>query len=130
MLAGQRFIVREESSGTRQLLDQFCRDHGVPLRIAMTTSSNETIKQAVMAGMGMALISRHTIGLELAAGLLRIVPVQGLPLLRSWFIAHRRTMPLLPVHARLRSFLLAHGEQVIGDLEAGYRARFHRHATG
>ncbi len=123
-LMGERFIVREESSGTRQLVDQFFRDSGVPLRIAMTSSSNETVKQAVMAGMGMALLSRHTIGLELALGLLRVVPVEGLPLMRSWFVAHRRTMPLLPVHARLRGFLLDNGQRVIEDLEAGYHAAF------
>lgn len=124
VLMGERFIVREESSGTRNLMNQFFRDSGLALRIAMTSSSNETIKQAVMAGMGMAMLSRHTIGLELALGLMRIVPVEGLPLMRSWFVAHRRTMPLLPVHARLRGFLLEHGQRVIEDLESGYRAKF------
>ena len=128
-LTGERFIMREEGSGTRQLMEQFLRDAGVPLRIAMTSSSNETIKQAVMAGMGLALISRHTIGLELALGLLRVLPVEGLPLMRSWFVAHRRTMPLLPVHARLHAFFLQHGQNVIEDLERGYRAALSGRAT-
>ena len=119
-LAGERFIVREDGSGTRALLDQMCRDAGFAPRIAMTTSSNETIKQAVMAGMGIALISRHTIGLELALGLLRTLPVDGFPLLRQWFVAHRSAMPLLPVHTRLRAFLLEQGQQVIDALERGY----------
>jgi DNA-binding transcriptional LysR family regulator len=123
-LRGERFIVREDGSGTRKLMEQYFRDAGLPLRIAMTSSSNETIKQAVMAGMGMAMLSRHTVGLELALGLMRVVPVEGLPLMRSWFVAHRRTMPLLPVHSRLRSFLLTHGQRVIEDLEDGYRAAF------
>ena len=120
-LAGERFIVREDGSGTRALLDQMCRDAGFSPRLAMTTSSNETIKQAVMAGMGIALISLHTIVLELALGLLRTLPVAGFPLMRAWFVAHRRAMPLLPVHTRLRAFLLERGQEVIDSLERSYR---------
>jgi DNA-binding transcriptional LysR family regulator len=123
-LAGETFIAREEGSGTRQLLDQSFRDAGIPVRIGMTSSSNETIKQAVMAGMGVALISQHTIGLELALGLVRTLPVEGFPLMRSWFVAHRRSMPLLPAHARLRAFLLAQGQEVVDGLERRYRDRF------
>jgi DNA-binding transcriptional LysR family regulator len=114
-------IAREEGSGTRLLMEQVCLAEGVALRIGMTASSNETIKQAVMAGMGVALISRHTIGLELAMGLLRILPVQGFPLVKSWFVAQRRSMPMMPAHVALRAFLVEHGETVIADLEAGYR---------
>jgi DNA-binding transcriptional LysR family regulator len=120
VLAGERFIVREDGSGTRGLLDAMCRDAGFAPRIAMTTSSNETIKQAVMAGMGIALISRHTIVLELALGLVRTLPVAGFPLMRQWFVAHRRAMPLLPVHTRLRAFLLDQGQDVIETLERRY----------
>src|SRR2546428_8806526 len=75
-----------------------------------------------MAGMGRALISRHTIGLELHIGLLRTLPVEGFPLMRSWFVAHRVGMPLLPIHARLRDFLLDRGKAVIDDLERSYCA--------
>jgi DNA-binding transcriptional LysR family regulator len=86
----------------------------------MTTSSNETIKQAVMAGMGIALISRHTVVLERSLGLVRTLPVAGFPLMRAWFVAHRRAMPLLPVHTRLRAFLLEQGQAVIDGLERSY----------
>ncbi len=120
-LAGERFIVREDGSGTRGLLDTLCRQAGFKPRVSMTTSSNETIKQAVMAGMGIALISRHTIVLELALGLVRTLPVEGFPLMRAWFVGHRRAMPLLPVHTRLRAFLLEQGQDVIDALERSYR---------
>ena len=122
-LAAEPFIMREQGSGTRQLMERFCAASGLVPRIGMTSSSNETIKQAVMAGMGVALLSRHTIGLELALGLLRIVPVEGLPLMRSWFVAHRRSIRLLPVHERLRRFVLEHGQSVVDGLERGYRDR-------
>ncbi|WP_240002433.1 LysR family transcriptional regulator [Oleisolibacter albus] len=121
-LAGQPFVAREEGSGTRALMERFFQDHGFTPTVVMTSSSNETIKQAVMAGIGIALISRHTIGLELGLGLLRILPVQSLPLMRAWFVVHRRTMPLLPVHAQLKTFLMEKGGAIIEEIDAGYRA--------
>ncbi len=120
-LAEELFIAREEGSGTRRLMEAFAATAHVTLKVGMTSSSNETIKQAVMAGMGIALLSRHTAGLELGLGLLRTLPVDGFPLMRSWFVAHRRAMPLLPVHRHLRSFLLEHGQSVLDGLERGYR---------
>lgn len=121
-LAGIPLIAREEGSGTRLLMEQVCAAAGIPARIGMTTDSNETIKQAVMAGMGVAILSRHTVGLELAMGLLRVLPMEGFPLMRSWFVAHRRGMALMPAHVKLRDFFLAHGQVVIDRLEAGYKA--------
>jgi len=73
-----------------------------------------------MAGMGLALVSRHTIGLALALGMMTVLSVKGFPLMRSWFVAQRRHMPLLPVHTRLRSFLLETGQDIINELENGY----------
>jgi DNA-binding transcriptional LysR family regulator len=119
-LASERLIVREEGSGTRLLMERACLAAGVTPRIGMTTDSNETIKQAVMAGMGVAVISRHTIGLELALGLMCTLPVDGFPVVRSWFVVRRRSMPMMPAHARLQEFLLANGQGVIDGLEAGY----------
>ena len=87
----------------------------------MTTDSNETIKQAVMAGMGIAVISRQTIGLELALKLLCILPVVGFPVERAWFVVRRRSMPMMPAHVNLQRFLEKHGQAVIDDVEAGYR---------
>jgi DNA-binding transcriptional LysR family regulator len=84
----------------------------------MTPSSNEMIKQAVMAGIGLAGLSRHTVGLELGLGLLTALDVDGSPWTRRWFVAHRRLMPLLPLHARLKAFILAEGRGVVAALEA------------
>jgi DNA-binding transcriptional LysR family regulator len=120
-LAGVGLIAREEGSGTRLLMEHVCATAGIPARIAMTTDSNETIKQAVMAGMGIAILSRHTVGLELTLGLLKMLPMEGFPLMRSWFVAHRRGMPLMPAHVRLRDFLLRNGQATIDKLEEGYQ---------
>jgi DNA-binding transcriptional LysR family regulator len=121
-LMGEYFITREEGAGTRSQFDQLFRDVAFNPRVTMTSSSNETIKQAVMAGMGVALISRHTVGLELHLGIISILQVDGFPLIRSWYVAHRRNMPLLPVHERLRRFLLEEGQSIIDEIDEGYRA--------
>ncbi len=114
-LAGEPFVMREDGSGTKAMTEGHFRKAGFQPRIAMVSSSNEMIKQAVMAGMGLALLSQHTCSLELALGLLAALPVEGFPLMRSWYIVQRRTLPLLPVQARLRSFLIEEGEGVIRD---------------
>ncbi len=122
ILAGEPFIAREEGSGTRQLMDDLFQGTGTSGRVTMTSSSNETIKQAVMAGMGLALISRHTVGLELSLGLLRTLPVEGFPQMRTWFVVHRRGMPLLPIHRRLRDFVVERGQTIIAEMERSYAA--------
>lgn len=120
MLAGENFIVREEGSGTRSMMERSFREARFSPRVVMTSSSNETIKQAVMAGMGIAVISQHTVGLELGLGLMKMLKVDGFPLMRSWFVAYRRQMPQLPVHIRLKSFLVEQGQSGIERLTRGY----------
>ena len=115
-LAGEWFITRENGSGTRLLSDGFFRGAGFKPRVAMESSSNEMIKQAVIAGMGLALISQHTISLELSLGLLVTLSVEGFPLMRSWFVVQRRSMPLLPAQDRLRRFLIEQGQSIIDDI--------------
>lgn len=115
-LADEPFVEREVGSGTKAMADKLFQDAGLSPRVTMVSSSNEMIKQAVIAGMGLALISQHTVSLELALGLLVALPVEGFPLMRSWYIVQRRTLPLLPVQARLRSFLIEVGQHVIEDI--------------
>src|SRR5579863_326252 len=89
-LVRENFIVREEGSGTRAVFDYFFSD--VPVRhpnVHIEIGSNETIKQAVMAGLGLALLSAHTIEAELESGRLAVLDVVGLPLLRQWFVVRR-----------------------------------------
>jgi len=114
-LAQEPFVMREDGSGTKAMTEAHFHDAGFQPQVAMVSSSNEMIKQAVMAGMGLALLYQHTCSLELALGLLSMLPVEGFPLMRSWYIVQRRTLPLLPVQARLRSFMIDQGEAVIQD---------------
>jgi DNA-binding transcriptional LysR family regulator len=96
-LAGEAFLFREKGSGTRSLFDYFLGDLSVrQAQPGIELGSNETIKQAVMAGLGVALISAHTIAAEVGDGRLVTLDVEGLPIVRQWFVVHRADRPLSP----------------------------------
>jgi LysR family transcriptional regulator, low CO2-responsive transcriptional regulator len=112
-LATENFVIREEGSGTRASMEHVFRDHGASFRASMEAGSNETIKQSVMAGMGVSFISMHTIGLELATGKLAVLDVVGLPLVRDWYVMQLREKHLSPIAAAFRAFLVERGGAVI-----------------
>jgi LysR family transcriptional regulator, low CO2-responsive transcriptional regulator len=112
-LSSENFIIREEGSGTRAAMEHVFGKQGVTIHASMEVSSNETIKQAVMAGMGISFISIHTVALELAVGKLVTLNVTGLPVIRDWFVIHLRDKRLSPIAAAFRSFLLEHGSTII-----------------
>jgi DNA-binding transcriptional LysR family regulator len=112
-LADETFIIRERGSGTRAAMEHVFAERGFRARDTMEMSSNETIKQAVMAGMGIAFLSTHTIGLELRAGRLVLLAVNGLPVVRQWFVIHRRGKRLTPVAQAFKTFLLRQGAELI-----------------
>ena len=112
-LTRESFIIREQGSGTRASMEHVFRERGVPFRASMEVSSNETIKQAVMAGMGLSFISSHTIGLEAGAGKLAILDVAGLPIVRDWYVIHLREKILSPIASAFRAYLLENGARVI-----------------
>ena len=117
-LAREPFIVREKGSDTWHSMQEGFGAHLAGLNIAMEIKSTETIKQAVMAGMGVSFLSAHTIGRELQAGSLAVLSVQGFPLMLNWYVVHRRSKRLAPVAQAFRNFLLTDGaaliEQTIG----------------
>lgn len=110
------FIVREEGSGTRAAMERFFEEARVEPRLAMEMGSNETIKQAVIAGMGLGFLSAHTIGHELAARSLVVLEVEGFPLMLHWYVVHRREKRLPPVARAFRQFLLDEGALRIARL--------------
>jgi len=112
-LAAESFLVREPGSGTRSAMQQFFGQQEVSVRVGMEMASNETIKQAVMAGMGVSFISRHTIGLELATRRLAVLDVRGLPVMREWFVVHLAAKRLSPTAVAFRAFVLRHGRALL-----------------
>jgi len=112
-LARESFIIREQGSGTRASMEHVFRERAVTFRASMEVSSNETIKQAVMAGMGLSFISSHTIGLEAATGKIALLDVVGLPIVRDWYVIHLRERILSPIASAFRAYLLENGARVI-----------------
>lgn len=112
-LSGETVLVREQGSGTRMMTDRLLAKGHVHPGQVIEMSSNETIKQAVMAGMGISFISRHTIGLEVSVGKLAILDIEDTPIERDWFIVHRQGKRLLPVVEAFIGFLGEHGAAMI-----------------
>ena len=109
-IAEEHFLIREPGSGTRISLEIFLSD--VPGRIddlGVEMGSNETIKQAVMAGLGIAFISAHTIAAETEAGRLVILDVVGMPIRRQWFSVMRSDHAISPAMATFHDFLMRKG---------------------
>ena len=109
-LEGCAFIVRERGSGTRTAMESFFAEHRFEPRITMEMSSNETIKQAVMAGMGLSFLSLHTIGLEVRSGLMQLLDVAGTPVMRMWNVVHLQAKVLSPAAEAFRYFIIERGE--------------------
>ncbi len=120
-LAEHQLLIRESGSGTRTTLERFLESQGVRAGETLEMGSNETIKQAVMAGMGIAFISEHTIGLERLVGRLAILPVSGTPLMRQWHLVHRREKRLLPAAEAFRQFMRDEAPRLI-ELQVGHAA--------
>jgi LysR family transcriptional regulator, low CO2-responsive transcriptional regulator len=112
-VAKEHFIVREPGSGTRLAMQQFFEERQLHCNVGMEMASNETIKQAVMAGMGISFISRHTIDLELHTQRLVILDVRGTPVIRQWHVAHLAKKRLSPTAAAFKEFVLTQGRELL-----------------
>lgn len=104
------FISRESGSGTRAAMSSVFENEHVEPTITMEMSSNETIKQAVMAGMGLAFLSLHTIGLEVRSGLMVVLDVEGTPVMRTWNIVRLKSKLMSPAAEAFRYFIIERGE--------------------
>lgn len=110
------FVIREPGSDTWFSMQDAFGPHLAELTVAMEIKSTETIKQAVIAGIGLGFLSAHTIGRELAARSLVVLEVEGFPLMLNWYVVHRREKRLPPVARAFRQFLLDEGKTRIADL--------------
>ncbi|PIK68741.1 LysR family transcriptional regulator [Methylobacterium frigidaeris] len=116
-LAEEPFLVREYGSGTRTVFEEFMTGLLIRrARIGIDSGSNETIKQTVMAGLGVALISGHTVAAEVADGRLVLLDVEGLPIRRDWFSVRRADKVLSPAGQAFWDFLVQEGAAWLPDL--------------
>lgn len=112
-LVRERFVVREKGSDTWNSMEDGFSDQIKNINIAMEIKSTETIKQAVIAGLGISFLSAHTIGLELQTGSLAVLDVQGFPLMLNWYVVHRNNKRLPPVAQAFKDFLMSDGATLI-----------------
>lgn len=112
-MAREAFLLREPGSGTRDLMRRLFGAADLAGGPRAEIGSNETIKQAVVAGMGVALFSAHTIAAEVSDGHLTVLDVEGLPVVRRWFVVRRSEKCLLPAAQALWDHLARSGAGIL-----------------
>ena len=116
MLQDQTFVVREKGSGTRTAMQRFFEEHNLSITSSMEMNENEAIKQAVQAGMGLGVVSIHTIELELETNRLVILDVEDFPIMRHWYLVHRKEKRLSPITQAFKDFVLSEGRTFISQM--------------
>ncbi|MEO6976093.1 MAG: LysR family transcriptional regulator [Gallionella sp.] len=104
-LVEEQFLMREPGSGVRLATEQFFSERGLKLKVRMELGSNEAIKQAVVGGLGVAVLSAHTLALEHSSNTLAILDVDGFPIRRHWYLAHQKDKQLSVVAQAFLEFL-------------------------
>ena len=107
------FIVREEGSGTRAAVERFLAARGFTRSERMEMHSSEAIKQAVEAGLGLGVVSAHTLEMELALGRLVVLDVEGFPIMRKWRLVHRRDRALSPAARAFAEFVVREAPKLV-----------------
>jgi DNA-binding transcriptional LysR family regulator len=114
-LVKQRFLVREPGSGTRMVVERMLDKHSLALEPYMELGSSEAIKQGVMAGLGLAALSLHSLVLERNAGKLVVLNAEGFPIKRRWYAVHLKGKKLSLVGRTFLDFILTNSEQVLEE---------------
>lgn len=112
-LARETFLVREVGSGTRSAMERFFALHKLALSTGMEMSTDEAIKQAVKAGMGLGVVSMLTVALELETRRLVVLDVDSFPIQRHWFVVHRSGKRLSVVAQAFKEFLVNEAAQLV-----------------
>ena len=122
-LADETFVLREPGSGTRGLLERLVAKHALTLKVSMEMASNESVKQAVMADMGIGFLSLHTLNLELASRRVVLLDVQGTPIERSWYVVQLAAKRMSPIALAAKAFLREHAASFLKNWSGGPPAR-------
>lgn len=109
-------IIRESGSGTRLIMEKFLNEQGLTPIVGMEMSSNEAIKQAVMADLGISFVSLHTVGEEVASGRIQILDIQGTPIIRTWHVVALNKRHVSQAAETFRYFMLEKGGEIINEM--------------
>jgi DNA-binding transcriptional LysR family regulator len=113
-LKDEVFLVREPGSGTRIAMERFFSQHGLHITTGMEMGSNEAIKQSVQANLGLGLLSHDTVEMELALERLAVLPVTEFPIMRHWYVVHRKGKRLSAVAQAFKEYLIAESPALLG----------------
>ena len=111
-LADEPFIVRESDSGTRIATERFFAEHGIQMIAGMEMNRSEAIKQAVMAELGLGIVSLHTLEMELALKRLVVLKVEDFPIMRQWHIVYREGKRFAAIPKAFKEFVKAHAQEL------------------
>ena len=114
-LLNERFLVREPGSGTRLAIERLFSEQNLEIKPYMELGSSEAIKQAVMAGLGISVLSRHNLRLELAHNYISVLDVKGFPLFYRWYAVHLKGKRLSLASRTFLQFLLDQGKEILDD---------------
>ncbi len=114
-LSKERFLVRESGSGNRKVVEEYFQENGYAINPYMELGSAEAIKQGVMAGLGISALSLHNLRLEIAAGQIVVLKVEGFPLRRRWNVVHRKGKRLSPAAQGFIEFLQKEGQSLVNE---------------
>lgn len=117
-LATEPFIFREPGSGTRSVVENFLAENRVAVDVVIELSSNEAIKQAIAGGLGLSVLSEHSLDLETQNGLLTILNVEGFPIHRYWYVIYPNGKQLSAAAQTFLDFSIAEGKQIIEQFSA------------
>ena len=117
-IAKERFVGRESGSGTRKAVEKLFRDEGLDISAYIELDSAEGIKQGVIGGLGIGVLSKHSLRLELDAGELVVLDVAGFPLRRRWYVSHREGKRLSRAAQLFLQYLQEEGEAEVAHLLA------------
>lgn len=128
-LVEENFILRERGSGTRNAVERFFQQRGVKLNTSMEMSRNEAIKHAVMAGLGLGIVSLHTLEFELALNRVAILSVEGFPIMKEWYMVHRNGKRMSPIAQAFHEFVLNEADRIMKLPQPKPVTRSHRRVT-
>jgi len=106
------FILRESSSGTRRAFERFLAAEGRSLKSNMEMNTNDAIKQSVAEGLGLGIVSIHTVANELEQGSLKIINASGFPIQRSWYLVQRKGRRLSPLSERFKEYIIEQAQEI------------------
>ncbi len=112
-LAEEPFIVREIGSGTRAAVERFLATHRLERPQSLEMNSSEAIKQAVRAGLGLGVVSMHTLEMELALKRLTVLDVEDFPIMRHWRLVYRKDRHFSPVSKAFHDYVLENAGSLV-----------------